>query len=109
MDLVLQVLLSAPTWLLLAVGVAYGVMMRSAHPRVSTLASTALAGFLALDFFGTIVGQVYLHFVLPQGGGGGAQSIAVRAFFLVQALMHGLLLALAITAAALDRKVPDDG
>lgn len=109
MDIVLQVLLSAPIWLLLAVGVVYGLMMRGSHPRVSTLASTALAGFLALDFFGTIVGQVYLHFVLAGGGGGGAQSLAVRAFFLVQALMHGLLLAMAITAAALDRERPDDG
>lgn len=106
--MVLQVLLSAPTWLLLAVGVVYGLMMRRSHPRVSTLASTALAGFLALDFFGTIVSQVYLHFVLPSGGGGGIQGLAVRGFYLVQAAMHGLLLALAITAATFDRKLPDE-
>ena len=107
MDMVLQVLLSAPTWLLLAVGVVYGLMMRRSHPRVSMLASTALAGFLALDFFGTIVSQVYLHFVLPTGGTG-LQSVAVRGFFLVQAAMHGLLLALAITAATLERPAADE-
>lgn len=103
MDMVLSILLSTPVWLLLAVGVVYGVMTRAAHNRVSLLASVALGGFLALDVTGTIVSQLYFGFVLPEGAGN-AQAFAVRGFFLVQSIVHGLLLGMAITAAMLDRK-----
>ena len=106
MDMVLSILLSTPVWLLLAVGVVYGLMTRHAHSRVSLLASVALAGFLALDFTGTLISQLYFGFVLPAGGGD-AQAIAVRAFFVVQSIVHAILLALAITAAMLDRQ-PDE-
>ncbi|MCA9566606.1 MAG: hypothetical protein KC656_02145 [Myxococcales bacterium] len=103
MDVLTPLLVSAPVWLVLLVGIVYGALTLRLHRVVSQLAIVALTGFLVLDLVGTLVWTAYEWFVAARGGKGLSVWVT-NGFFVLQTLAHAFCLALAIGAAAWDRR-----
>lgn len=97
-------LFSAPVWIVLLVGIAYGALTLDVHRQVSLLAISALGGFLVLDVVGTLVWTAYEWFVAARGGEGASVWVA-SGFFALQTLIHAGFLGVAIAAAAMGRAV----
>lgn len=102
MDVLAPLLISLPVWLVLLVGIVYGIMTLQVHRPVSMLAILSLSGFLALDLIGTLVWTSYEWFVAARGGAGVSVWIT-NSFFVLQTLMHAGFLGVGIAAATRNR------
>lgn len=102
MTVVAPLLVSAPVWIVLLVGISYGVLTFREHPRVSTLALAALGGFLVLDLVGTIVWAAYEGFVAGQGPEGLPMWV-MNTFYAAQSVFHAGFLGLAVAASVWGR------